>query len=1042
MWTIHSIGDSAYLAEILNAVAMIAGTGELAVSVRIGFGLGVLLLAFSAVMHAGRGVQWQQIIVAWVAYAALFGPGLRVAVEDAYTDQVIVVDNVPFGVAATGSMLSSVGYTLTNLFETAFSSPAFSEQGYGMSLKRLATARQALLSRIAVGSANRAGGAGSDTEKSWTNYIIECTLAGIDLGIKSLDEVLQGPLPESLRFADGGDWYYTEIYTGGAPRTLRCDTAFDQLDAYTDAVFLPAVKQNLTALLGADGGLTTDEMLADALAGVQQDSLDVNAYLKAIYLTPIYYESVVAKHEIDGKHTYAVMVNNAIQQRNAQWRAQKSVFETSVQPLLTFVEGFFYAITPIMALVIGLGPMGLSMAGKYLSFALWIQFWMPLMAIVNAYLHMAASGEMAAMTAMASEVSLSGVLHWDGILQHYLAVGGMLATSVPLLALFIVTGSYYAMTHFSGKIEGADHVNEKLAAPDAVARAPLFAMDSHMRMDPTMGARGTGTDEIIGSTSFSDLRQTAMASASQRLSTAQQSFSQTMSSTLGAAWQKAQESHTAQSFGAGLETNYGRTWGQVEQLSDKISEQFGLDRTVARQIAGDAAFSGGASVNNYVSGSMGVSISSSQENREKLARAVGYANDMARSEEFRGGLARSLSQDIRDGFQDRGGFTLSDQDSRALSRASSEVISAQESYTATDTATQGWSGNKSIGNLAVVNAVGDQAIGLAVVSRHLQRLQGEFYTSSYAGLVRRGALTHEQAAGLSGLDALRHSSREPGRDRESIAGDRSVLLDLVRSSGLAAPGDAADPGRNANLEVPDASGLRAATAGAGGAAAQAAGVRGAVAQDRAERQGLVSSGPGLVEGGDGKGAYRGLAEHAAAASRVAHLDQAIHEQNAQLDAMVLERDNRNAPAYLTDGMRWIFARDDPRIADALDEKGPREARFDAISGRGQELGLSKPQADYVAAMSLNRDGNAGAAVIKRDSGLSQTEMGALDAWMGLGGNQYLDRVVEVNRMTAERDALIDKHDLVQADDSSSGPQGLQIMITGGGDGSMRPAKGS
>lgn len=1030
MWTIHSIGDSAYLAEILNAVAMIAGTGELAVSVRIGFGLGVLLLAFSAVMHAGRGVQWQQIIVAWVAYAALFGPGVRVAVEDAYTDQVIVVDNVPFGVAATGSMLSSMGYTLTNLFETAFSSPAFSEQGYGMSLKRLATARQALLSRIAVGSANRAGGDGSDTEKSWTNYIIECTLAGIDLGLKSLDEVLQGPLPESLRFADGGDWYYTEIYTGGAPSTLRCDTAFDQLDAYTDAVFLPAVKQNLTALLG-DGGLTTDEMLADALAGVQQDSLDVNAYLKAIYLTPIYYESVVAKHEIDGKHTYAVMVNNAIQQRNAQWRAQKSVFETSVQPLLTFVEGFFYAITPIMAMVIGLGTMGLSMAGKYLTFALWIQFWMPLMAIVNAYLHMASSGEMAAMTAMASEVSLSGVLQWDGIIQHYLAVGGMLATSVPLLALFIVTGSYYAMTHFSGKIEGADHVNEKLAAPDAVARAPLFAMDSHMRMDPTMGARGTGTDEIIGSTSFSDLRQTAMASASQRLNTAQQSFSQTMSSTLGAAWNKASESNHAENFATGMAANYSSTWGQVENLTDQIQKQFGVSRDDARQIAGDASLGGGASFDKHGVGAnaaIGGSADSSGKNTENIRRAVDWANGMVQSQSFQAGLARAMRSDIADGVTDRSGFALSDQDSRALSRASSEVVSAQESYTATDTATQGWSGNKSISNLAVVNAVGDQAIGLAVAQRHLQRLQGEFYTSSYAGLVRRGALTHEQAAGLSGLDALRHSSREHDRDAEAIAGDRSRLLDLVRASGLAAPGDIADPSRNAGLEAPRVSGLREATAGAGAGAA--AGVRGAVGADRSAREGAVAQGMDAVYGPDDQGAYAGIAKADAAAARVAHLDKAIHEQHAQLDNMLLRSEDRSFPGFLADNGKWLFGQDDPRMARAMDTGGSYEDRFKAISSRAQELGLTEQQAGYVARMAINEDWIDGYGVIKdqqirQESGLSATEIKALDAWTSRGGDQYLDRLVGINEMNAERDRLIRENNLVQ--DEGQG-RGLNIVI--------------
>ncbi len=61
------------------------------------------------------------------------------------------------------------------------------------------------------------------------------------------------------------------------------------------------------------------------------------------------------------------MVNQAIQQRNTQWAAEQSMFMTVVRPMLTFFEGFIYAITPIIAFIIVMGSFGLQLAGKYVQ---------------------------------------------------------------------------------------------------------------------------------------------------------------------------------------------------------------------------------------------------------------------------------------------------------------------------------------------------------------------------------------------------------------------------------------------------------------------------------------------------------------------------------------------------------------------------------------------------------------------------------------------------------------------------------------------------
>ncbi len=89
MWEIYSIGDSAFLAMILNGVAMIAGSGSLAKLASIGFLLAIFVTAFQGLMaEGGPRFPYQRVLVAMVVYAMLYGPSARVAVEDGYTESV------------------------------------------------------------------------------------------------------------------------------------------------------------------------------------------------------------------------------------------------------------------------------------------------------------------------------------------------------------------------------------------------------------------------------------------------------------------------------------------------------------------------------------------------------------------------------------------------------------------------------------------------------------------------------------------------------------------------------------------------------------------------------------------------------------------------------------------------------------------------------------------------------------------------------------------------------------------------------------------
>ena len=142
MFTIYSIGDSAFLAQILNALAMICGTGDFEQLVAIGLLLGLLVMGFQCIMSGTRQFNLHQVFLGFLCYLCFFGPSVTVHIEDAYTGNVRSVDNVPIGAGVAGTLISSVGYGVTQLFEQGYSDvDRMTERAFGESLQLLNNVR-------------------------------------------------------------------------------------------------------------------------------------------------------------------------------------------------------------------------------------------------------------------------------------------------------------------------------------------------------------------------------------------------------------------------------------------------------------------------------------------------------------------------------------------------------------------------------------------------------------------------------------------------------------------------------------------------------------------------------------------------------------------------------------------------------------------------------------------------------------------------------------------------------------------------------------
>ena len=121
MWEVYAYHNSDSLFGIFNAVAAIMGSGSylqaMAAVVFCGF-----VAAMAAYMFAPEKLQgWKWLGSVVLVYSVLFVPRVNVGIVDKTGGTPVrIVANVPFGMAALGGLTSTIGNSMTELFETAF----------------------------------------------------------------------------------------------------------------------------------------------------------------------------------------------------------------------------------------------------------------------------------------------------------------------------------------------------------------------------------------------------------------------------------------------------------------------------------------------------------------------------------------------------------------------------------------------------------------------------------------------------------------------------------------------------------------------------------------------------------------------------------------------------------------------------------------------------------------------------------------------------------------------------------------------------------
>ena len=525
MFEIISAANGDLLVEILNGVAMLTDGANFRGMMMLGMVIGLLLVGARALITGRLELQW--VLIGWLMYALMFVPKVDVDVEDLGTGNTNVVANVPIGVAAIGTVTSQLGLGMAEAFQTVFATPG-SVTGYADSLNTLAAMREP-----GYGDANDAAAGTAvnvDVQRTISRYLRDCVLYAIAVEDSPLsltwERLRTSPnLLDDIRVEAVSWWtvtYLDATEPDGTPQTCQAAYAAVRAQLAAGGGFRTEWFEYLGAKLGVDNAQSEVQGAMDHLFGAVGSAQDfmLNALLaKELELADLDYQAAV------GNSAGVIMRTQAIEQRRVQWATEKTLFEEMARPLMGYIEGFFYAVSPIMAFIFVLGQFGVMLFGRYLLLAAWIQLWMPIMAVNNLYINH--SAELALEELTDGGVNLLSMTGMDSVWTEaasWIAVGGMMAAATPLLALMLLSGSYFAMTQLTNRMAGRDFTNEKLMAPDLMQPAPAaaagarFSQEAHWLSGHVYGTRRPGAEGVAPQIEWEYEQRKARAETHQRMS--------------------------------------------------------------------------------------------------------------------------------------------------------------------------------------------------------------------------------------------------------------------------------------------------------------------------------------------------------------------------------------------------------------------------------------------------------------------------------------------------------------------------------------------
>jgi len=698
-WPIYCIGDVKYLQAALNGLAMLNDSGLFTHLFVIALLLFVIWMAFSAMAHADGslmrgGMPWANFLIPIIAFKFMFGMTVTTVIHDAYSLKSVTVDNVPFGPAVAGSIISQMAYEITKKLEQAFSTPKITDEGFATPLVTLSRAKQ-----LPNGLDTLHDG---KIKKTLVEYVQKCTSVGINLGQINEAKIRNHEEPwKAMQWPSA--IYYTMTWLPSDPEggTLRsCTEAWDVINDYLQGQMWTDWDAFLKSVFCPGDSCNPVDKVQDALISLERTEENAYNYMLAAVVLPVFEQGQIQFNSEMGKPEMAILVGQAREQRNAQWLAEAPMFLTTARAMMAFFEVFLYGTAPFMALLLAASFHGLAVLGQYFKMFCWVQLWMPVAALVNHFAQVIMQDKLEALVAgNIPFTSLSGYLIGMSKIDDWLGVASMLLASTPALALGLLYGGAVAMTHLAGRLQSGDFVNEHIAAPSIMSPPPLVNMQAPYSMAPFESPHRTGALEVVPKINASDVMANVQASTRQEAVAASQAFSTQLQQVMGKSIAASYGGTAVEGFRDGFTGRVTEAEAMAHGWAQRLGHQTNLSTQDVHRLqgilSGSIAGRGTAGINIFgsgaeVSGELRQTLQQAfgQEKGQQIADSINNDLNKTGASSLATAAERTLAHDAATQRMQQYIQGYNQGDMEQLQKAAEQKLSADRRYQETARATQ------------------------------------------------------------------------------------------------------------------------------------------------------------------------------------------------------------------------------------------------------------------------------------------------------------------------------------------------------------------
>lgn len=725
MWEIYAYHNSDALAGIFNAIAAIMASGTyLSAIAAVAFcGFVAAMVAYMFAPEKLQGWKWIASVV--LIYGVLFVPRVTVGIVDKTggTPNRIVA-NVPFGMAALGGLTSSIGNTITELFETAFQTlpgpaalPAelsYQQNGLMFGSRLIQETRRTSIPDPAV-------------RTDLLNFVHNCTAYDIADGTISPTAFSQSAdLWSMMAFTNPAR--FSIITTAAGVTTNTCDAVYASINGR-----LPAQINDLTDRLGLrlNPSLPTLAARAAVLNQIPQAYIRGQIAGAAATAAEIIRQNAMINAINDAGELGCQKINDpacmmlasgrssAVATQNAAWINGAKIAEQALPVVRNVAESMCYAVFPLVVLLLFLssGRTTLMVIAGYAIALISIQLWPPLFAILNYMATIYSQMDQAAAAEVGGGVKALALQSASPIYSNAVsgqAVVSYLVIGIPMLAYSLANRLVNFGSAVMGGLQGLQNasLSGNASAAAAVGNASIgnVSMDQRVVSPSTsnpwvsrlqdsegnwitttasgahavdwlrnQGAASRVVSSRVSRSSVEEASRAAEAARSDAVS-ASSDLSSTLVDTMSHASSRYRSSGRTDGQSVSSSSEIGQAADRLLAISNSVARTTGLSSAqvaqIAFQLSGGVGTPSISPIKANASGSAGKNFTStltdgemkvaSELTTDQLREFKSFADRASRDQSF----VRALGTESRDGQE------LASRLSTAVSR----VESAQSSY--------------------------------------------------------------------------------------------------------------------------------------------------------------------------------------------------------------------------------------------------------------------------------------------------------------------------------------------------------------------------